>query len=1314
LLSRSNISGFDSSFNSSYTRRGNPTALTQYLLSNGTLTGSIASYSQYDIAGNVVRNLDPRSTLSNNIATTIEYDDRFGSPNNEARSNSAPSELTGLSSFAFPTKVVNALGHTTYAQFDYYLGQPVNGEDANGVVASGYFNDALDRPTQIRRAVETTIESQTTFSYDDTNRVITTSSDRDTNGDNTLVSKTLYDRLGRTIESRQYEGGSNYIVVQTQYDALGRPFKTSNPFRPWQSQTAIWTTQAFDALGRVISITTPDSAVVTPSYSGSSVTVTDQAGKARRSVSDALGRLIEVYEDPNGLNYQTTYAYDVLDNLVKVTQGSQQRFFMYDSLKRLIRARNPEQGTLTSLNLSDPITGNNAWSVGYQYDASGNLTQKTDPRGVESTYVYDALNRNTTVNYSDTPSINPDVKRFYDGATNGVGRFWYFYSGGDFSNGSNVEHTVIDNYDALGRPTVQRQLFKVNGTWGTTYQTSRAYNLAGAVTSQAYPSGHTVDYLYDSAGRTRSFGGTLGDGTTRSYSTAIDYDPSGGIRQEQFGTQTALYHKKHYNRRGQLFDIRLSTVPWTTDQWNWNRGALVNYYSSNYAWEGDPSTPAGPDNNGNVLLQQHWVPADDAISSYNYTQDFYGYDSLNRIQSAVEVHGTRTWQSAQDFAQMFAYDRWGNRTINPASSGVGINTKQFTVDAATNRLGVPGGQSGALSYDSAGNLITDTYTGAGTRTYDANNKMITAADNTGQVSRYTYDADGRRVRRNVASSQEGWMIYGIDGELIAEYPAGVPASSPEKEYGYRNGQLLITATGRFNVALAANGAVATASSAHTCCGFSTTGAINGNYRGPWSNGEGWNDATPDSVPDWIQVDFAGSKTIDEIDVYSLHDNYTQENTPTETQTFSLYGLLAFDVQYWNGSGWVTIPGGSVTGNNKVWRKFIFSSITTSKIRVFINAVPDSWGRVVEIQAFGTSAGGEKVQWLVPDHLGTPRIIVGQTGILANVKRHDYLPFGEELFAPAGGRTAAQGYTTGDATRQQFTLKERDIETGLDYFGARYYSSTQGRFSSPDLLFADQHESDPQSWNIYTYVANNPTAYTDPFGLWKQVDCDNGGKCWQAEDGDTWATFADATGYSTEGLKRFFSTDTITSGQVFDVSGFEAWTKTQPLSHILLRGEQGWDYSPPMGGGLRNVTKAAPGLISRIGSWLGLGKTAQPAAARNIGGITAVQAARLRELLEKIPGAVEIRAFGSRTTGAFTNASDLDIAVFGNVDKANPNTLRAVQEAQQYAESIGIGMGKGYRSLDINVYRSVEEMRQAFRNNPLFDAARGLPKLVGIE
>lgn len=1070
LTNRPAISGLDASFTTGYVTRGNPTGTTRYLLSTvGVITGSVSSYQQYDIAGNVVKTIDPRGA-----ATTFFYNDCFGAPDGNARLNNAPLELSsvGQESFAFATSSTNALGHTAFNQFDYYLRLPVDGEDVNGIVTSRYFNDQLDRLTQVRRAVATGAASQTTISYDDDLRIVTTSSDIDTN--NLMVSKTVFDGLGRPIENRQYEGGTNYIVAQQQYDELGRIAKASNPFRPYLNETAVWTITVFDALNRVTSVTTPDNAAVATTYSGNSVTVTDQAGKSRKSVTDALGRLVEVYEDPNGQNYQTTYLYDVQNNLVKVTQGTQQRFFMYDSLKRLIRVRNPEQAILEALNVSDPVSGNNAWSLSYQYDANGNLTQKTDARGVVSTYVYDLLNRNTTIDYSDTASINPDVKWFYDGATNGKGRFWYFYKGGDFSTGTNVDHKAIDSYDALGRPLVQRQLFKHNAAWGPTYQISRGYNLAGAVTSQTYPSGHTVSYTYDSAGRTATFTGNLGDGVSRTYASSFVYNARNQVTQELLGTQTPLYHKLQYNIRGQLWDVRVSTG--SDINGSWNRGCLQFFYESTLT-----HGASGPGNNGNVLKSSHYIPLDDQANTWSIPHQLYTYDSLNRLTSVADYSLSSSQPLTQTGLQSYSYnDRWGNRTINPASSGTGINAKQFSVDPATNRLGVPSNQSGIMTYDNAGNLIIDTYTGAGNRTYDAENKMLTATDLTGQTSRYTYDADGNRVRRHVASSQEEWQVYGMDSELVAEYRASSAPSAPEKEYGYRDGQLLITASGRFNVALAANGAVATASSTATSSGFSPMGAINGNNRGPWGSGEGWNDNTQNSVPDWIQVDFAGSKTIDEISVFSLHDNYTVENAPTETQTFTLYGLLAFNVQYWNGSSWTLIPAGNVTGNNKVWRKFIFSPITTNKIRVTINTVPDSWSRVVEIQAFGVSAGGEKLQWLVPDHLGTPRIVLDQTGSLAGVKRHDYLPFGEELFAGTGGRALEHGYAA-DGVRQQFTSKERDTETGLDYFLARYYSNTQGRFTSPDAPFADQQPGDPQSWNLYTYARNNPLRYTDPDG-----------------------------------------------------------------------------------------------------------------------------------------------------------------------------------------------------------------------------------------
>ena len=1059
LLPRSNISGFDSLFTASYTKRGNPTAVTRYLLSNGAVTGSVSSYSQYDIAGNIVRTLDPRSTLTNNIATTIEYDDRFGIPDNEARSNSVPSELTGFTSFAFPTKVTNALGHTSYAQFDYYLGTAVNGEDANGVVASGSFDDSLDRPTQVRRAINTGAENQSTFAYDDTLRIVTVSSDRDNADDNLLVSNVEYDQLGRTIAKRQFEGGGNYIVTKTEYDALGRPYKNSNPFRPLQ-ETAAWTTQQFDALGRVISVTTPDTAVVSTSYNGNTVTVTDQAGKARKSVTDALGRLTDVYEDPAGLNYQTSYLYDVLDNLVKVTQGTQQRFFMYDSLKRLIRTRNPEQGTLASLNTTDPLTNNSSWSMSYAYDSAGNLQFKTDARGVVTENRYDSINRVTTILYRINGQPDPnsgDIEYLYDNASLGKGRLWLTYRWG-----AKPSHTAVGYYDAMGRVKQLYNLFgDGQGGWSVGYEVSRNYNRAGAVTSQTYPSGRTVSYTYDLAGRTRSFTGYLGDGTLRTYAMDLDYSPWGTLKREQFGTNAAVYNKLHYNIRGQLCDVRASNL---SDEWGGELGALASYYSANGVQCG-----SGSDNNGNVRKSQT------IINSY-YMEDRYDYDSLNRLTGVSEYQNGATLTGTQQYD----YDRWGNRTIKPIST-VGLN-KQFTVNTATNQLGVPSGQPGQMIYDNAGNLSTDTYSGAGERAYDADNRMTAAQGNLSLWNYYTYNANGQRVRRKI-NNDETWQIYGIDGELVAEYAANGAAGTPQKEYGYRNGQLLVTAEPVANVALASNGATVTASS--TLSPYVAANVIDGSRRAV--NGTGWLDNTFNSFPDWVEISFNGSKTINEIDVITQQDDPQNPVEPTLSQTFSLYGITSFDVQYWNGSAWTTVPGGSVTGNNKVWRQFTFTPITTNKIRVVVNSGADNaFSRVVEVEAWAN--GSSTIHWLVSDHLGTPRMIVDQTGSLANIKRHDYLPFGEEIPAGTGGRTAAMGFAGGDGIRQQFTSKERDVETGLDYFGARYFAAIQGRFTSVDPLLESADPLVPQSWNRYVYVLDNPLAFTDPDGeIWVRSD-----------------------------------------------------------------------------------------------------------------------------------------------------------------------------------------------------------------------------------
>lgn len=127
-------------------------------------------------------------------------------------------------------------------------------------------------------------------------------------------------------------------------------------------------------------------------------------------------------------------------------------------------------------------------------------------------------------------------------------------------------------------------------------------------------------------------------------------------------------------------------------------------------------------------------------------------------------------------------------------------------------------------------------------------------------------------------------------------------------------------------------------------------------------------------------------------------------------------------------------------------------------------------------------------YLTVDHLGSTRQQTdGTSGQV--VACHDYFPFGEEIPSGTGGRTAAC-FTAADATTQRFTGKERDNETassameGLDYFGARYFSGAQGRFSTPDDPFNDQDPADPQSWNLYSYVRNSSLTYTDATGMFR--------------------------------------------------------------------------------------------------------------------------------------------------------------------------------------------------------------------------------------
>jgi RHS repeat-associated protein len=1029
--------------------RGNPTTVKQYIDPNAAVY--VETHTQYDQCGSVRNAWDPHdpSVPGHGHMSQIFHDDAF-------------SDDVGRGTYAYPTRTTSpapdpsgARGSSTSLEkrtvYDYATGLVTATVDANGQTARTYYTDDNGNPDPLKRVRK--VERPAGGGWTKYNYGVA-----DNAGFNRAYVETVtainaaqqsyfyqfYDGLGRLERTFNYVGPGAYDTADTQYDQMGRAFKTSLPYRTSGANVAIpgsaqWTTTTYDFLGRVRTVTTADGAVAETTYSGNEVTVIDQTSKRRSSQSDALGRMVKVIEDPLGAAYQTDYVYDVLGNVRKIDKAGQVRYFMYDGISRLTRARNPEQDVQPAVTGYDPVTGNTQWSLGIAYDPNGNIQSRTDARGVVTSYTYDTLNRQLTVSYQNDPANTPTVNLYYDNQPNARGQLWKTATANDYTE-------TLDR-DVMGRAQRNRQWFYSGGVWRY-YDTTYSYDLAGHVITQGYPSGHTASYQYDVAGRLGDFRGNLGDGASRVYSTGLSYDEASRVKQEQFGTTTPVYNKSYYNVRGQLSEIRVAT---TANDTFWNRGAIINHYSE-YSWAG-----SGTDNNGSLKKQDVYIPNDDAISGYSQTTFFYYYDALNRLDVTREVRdGANSW------VQDYDYDQYGNRTINAANTwGAGINNKQFTVSTATNRLGVPAGQAGAMGYDMAGNLTTDSYSGnAGTRSFDAENRLYQELTTSNYLTaRYTYDGGGRRVRRQVGG-QEVWCVYGLGGELIAEYGAGFTGTSVQQEYGYRNGELLVTASGYGDQGLQAE----------------------------YYNSLDFTSPALTRTDSTVNFDWGGGSPAAGVGVDNFTTRWTGFVTPLYTQTYTFYTVTDDGVRLWvNGQlvidKWIdqapTEWSGQITleANKRYSIKMEFYERGGGAMARLYWSSASQAKEIIPAGRLSPPQGGA-VKWLVNDQLGTPRMAIDQTGALAKVTRHDYLPFGEELGAGAGGRTYLQGCQA-DGTRQQFTGHERDAETGLDFMQARHYNGQQGRFVSVDTVSGKL--TDPQSLNLYAYVDNNPLRYTDPSG-----------------------------------------------------------------------------------------------------------------------------------------------------------------------------------------------------------------------------------------
>ncbi|MEP6850421.1 MAG: RHS repeat-associated core domain-containing protein [Acidobacteriota bacterium] len=249
----------------------------------------------------------------------------------------------------------------------------------------------------------------------------------------------------------------------------------------------------------------------------------------------------------------------------------------------------------------------------------------------------------------------------------------------------------------------------------------------------------------------------------------------------------------------------------------------------------------------------------------------------------------------------------------------------------------------SLPYDSAGSPSQWTE-----YTYDALSRLTQTTAPDGSTSKSFFDeaqrpdsasaSFGQTVRSQDAWGRERWARtddFGRLAEVVEPNPAG-SATTPT-----------------INAALASNGSTAT--STGTWTGHTADSAIDGRrHTGNNYNADGgWDSATGASTsnPQWLEINFGQSRNISEIDVYTLRDSQNYNTDPTQTETCSTWCIRDFKVQYWNGTGWTDVS--NVTGNNKVWRQFTFTAVTTQKIRIYVTGAPAPYtnARVVEAEAW---------------------------------------------------------------------------------------------------------------------------------------------------------------------------------------------------------------------------------------------------------------------------------------------------------------------------------------------------------------------------
>ena len=626
--------------------------------------------------------------------------------------------------------------HVVYPTYDSNTGLITQFKDQNSQTTYYKNYDAMLRIGEI----DYPDGGQTIFSYPSPTQIQQT---QKITSSLSKVTTSIFDGLGRLKQTQSSVPtttcASGYAYVDTSYDPDGRKHTVSNPDCTSTASDDINTTYSYDPLNRITSVAEQDGSVVTTDYSQvPCVTVKDEALKARKSCMDGAGRTTSVWEDPLGLNYQTSYSYDANNNLTSVVQnGSRNRGFTYDSLSRLISATNPESGTIT-----------------YSYDANSNLAAKVAPQanqtGTATTTTsscYDALNRLTTKKYATAscPLSSPDVSYSYDGTGCPAGKTCF-----------NLGHRTGLN-DAAGSETWSYYYVSGTGDGITDQRTTNnvtksmvyTYNYDHTPASITYPSTRTITYGVNVAEQPTS---AIDNNSSNpiNYAGSAIYAPHGGLASVYYGPNNIL-STWIYNARLQQCRIAANTSGTAPSSCGDAHTGNVFDLTYNFSLGSDNGNVASVTNNLDPTRSQA-----------------FSYDPLNRLLTA-QTTGTYVNSPSRCWGESYQYDNqtsggaWGNLTgIGGTSSSYNGCTQEnlSILVGVKNQITTSG-----FGYDAAGNLIAAPPTGT-TYSYNAENQLAQAA---GFVTAgYLYDGDGKRVAKTSAGTAYKLYWYGVNDAPLSE------------------------------------------------------------------------------------------------------------------------------------------------------------------------------------------------------------------------------------------------------------------------------------------------------------------------------------------------------------------------------------------------------------------------------------------------------------------------------------------------------------------------------------------------------------------